>query len=145
MVIVMRHLSAVKKLLIVNFVMLLLFQIFVGFNDLDDYLIIFVFVLFLNDLYFKLTKPANILLQENKMKRIWMTLFLGVVISIPLIFELFNVRGVTQLFISKVCFILWAQAFLLDSFLHYRETHSTKWLVFTNLAGIFVLFFSIAI
>jgi hypothetical protein len=143
--IVMRHLSAVKKLLLINFIMLLSFQVFVGFKDLDDYLIIFVFALFLNDLYFKLTKPDSVLHQEMKIKRVWMSLFLCLIISIPLMFELFHVRGVTQLFISKLCFILWAQVFLLDSFLHYRETHSKRWLVFTNLAGIFVLFFSIAI
>lgn len=145
MAIVLKHLSAVKKLLLVNFVLLLSFQIFVGFKDLDDYLIIFVFALFLNDLYFKLTKPASVLFQEKKIKRIWMSLFLCLIISIPLLFELFHVQGTTQLFISKLCFILWAQVFLLDSFLHYRETHSKRWLVFTNLAGIFVLFFSIAI
>jgi hypothetical protein len=143
--IVMRHLSAVKKLLLINFIMLLLFQIVIGFKELDDYLVILVFALFLNDLYFKLTKPDSVLYQEKKIKRIGMSLFLCLVISIPLMFELFHVRGVNQLFICKLCFILWAQIFLLDSFFHYKETHSKRWLVFTNLAGIFVLFFSIAI
>jgi hypothetical protein len=138
-------LSAVKKLLIFNFVFLLLFQIFVGFKELDDYLVIFVFALFLNDLYFKLTKPMSNLYEEQKSKRIWMTLFLVLILLVPVFFELFHVKNATQSFVCKVGFILWAQAFLLDSFLHYRETNSKKWLLFANVGGIFIVFFSIAI
>jgi hypothetical protein len=141
----MQHLSAVKKLLIFNFVFLLLFQIFVGFRDLDDYLVIFIFVLFFNDLYFKLTKPSSELYQESKIKRIWMTAFLMVILLVPVLFDHFQVKNTTQSFISKIGLILWAQAFLLDSFLHYRETNSKKWLFFANVAGIFIVFFSIAI
>lgn len=141
----LQHLSAVKKLLIMNFVLLLTFQIFVGFKDLDDYLVIFVFALFLNDLYFKLTKPAVILFKENKARRLWMSLFLLLIILMPFAFESLNIKSSTQSFIGKVGLILWAQAFLLDSFLHYRETNSKRWLLFTNVGGIFILFFSIAI
>lgn len=141
----LQHLSSVKKLLLLNFVLLFLFQIFVGFKDLDDYLVIFIFALFLNDLYFKLTKPASVLCQESKRKRIGMTLFLLLVVLAPVFLDFFHVKSATQSFICKIGLILWAQAFLLDSFLHYRETHSKRWLVFTNVGGIFILFFSIAI
>lgn len=140
----LQHLSAVKKLLILNFVFLLLFQIFVGFQDLDDYLVIFVFALFLNDLYFKLYKPTNSMFHENKRRRIWMSLLLLLIVLMPNILETLQVKSSTQSFLGKVSLILWAQAFLLDSFLHYRETHSRRWLLFTNIGGIFILFFSIA-
>lgn len=142
---ILQHISAVKKLLILNFVLLLSFQIFVGFKDLDDYLVIFLFALFINDLYFKLTKPTAILFQENKARRLWMSLFLLMIILMPFVFESLQIKSATQSFIGKVGLILWAQAFLLDSFLHYRETHSKRWLLFTNVGGIFILFFSIAI
>lgn len=142
----LQHLSAVKKLLIINFVFLLLFQIFVGFDDLDDYLVIFIFALFVNDLYFKMTTSHQAeLTSSNKHKRIIMSLFLIVIIMGPFLFEFFDVKNATQSFLSKVGLILWAQVFLLDSFVHYRETHSKKWLLFANMAGIFIIFFSIAI
>jgi hypothetical protein len=141
----LQHLSSVKKLLLLNFILLLLFQIFVGFEDLDDYLVVFIFALFMNDLYFKLNNPISPLLLHEKRKRIWMTGLLVLLISLPLIFEIFHVQYGTQSFLSKVGLILWAQIFLLDSFIHYRDTHSRKWLLFTNIGGIFVLFFAIAI
>jgi hypothetical protein len=72
----LKHLSPIKKLLLLNFLLLLIFQIVIGFKDLDDYLVIFVFVLFLNDLYFKLTKPMPTLIHEEKRKRIWVSMFL---------------------------------------------------------------------
>ena len=140
----MKHISAVKKLLLLNFILLLLFQIFIGFKEIDDYLVIFIFALFLNDLYFKLTKPELNLLKEAKSKRKFMTIFLVILILVPVLFEVFNVKNGTQSFVCKVGLLLWAQAFLLDSFLHYKQTRSKKWLLFTNIGGIFIIFFSIA-
>lgn len=142
---VLRHISSVKKLLIINFFLLLFFQIVVGFRDLDDYLVIFIFALFMNDMYFKLTRPIEPIRREEKLKRISMTLFLIVLVSMPIILEYFHVRPVTQSIIGKGGLILWAQIFLLDSFIHYRETHSKKWLVFANMGCLFVLFFAIVI
>jgi hypothetical protein len=139
------HLSAIKKLLLLNFLLLLIFQIVVGFKDLDDYLVIFVFVLFLNDLYFKLNKPMPTIIHEEKRKRIWVSMFLLLLILTPFLVEYFHVKSTTQLFICKVGLILWSEIFLLDTFLKYRQTQSRKWLLFANLGGIFVLFFSIII
>jgi len=139
------HLSAIKKLLLLNFLLLLIFQIVVGFKDLDDYLVIFVFVLFLNDLYFKLNKPMPTTIHEEKRKRIWVSMFLLLLILTPFLVEYFHVKSTTQLFICKVGLILWSEIFLLDTFLKYRQTQSRKWLLFANLGGIFVLFFSIII
>ena len=139
------QLSSVKKLLLINFLLLLLFQIFVGFRDLDDYLVIFIFALFMNDLYFKLMKPLPVLAKNEKRKRIWMTIFLVLLISMPLVFQFFHVGLLAQSFMSKVGLILWSQVFLLDAFIHYRETQSKNWLVFANMGGIFILFFSIVI
>jgi hypothetical protein len=64
---------------------------------------------------------------------------------VPVLFDFFHVKNITQIFISKISLILWAQIFLLDSYLHYRETASKKWLLFTNIGGIFIVFFAIAI
>ena len=44
----------------------MLLQFLVGFKDFDDYLIAFVFVLFLNDLYIKLKKPDLIFYQDDR-------------------------------------------------------------------------------
>ena len=140
-----QNLSTVKKLLLVNFFLLFLFQIFVGFKDLDDYLVIFVFALFVNDLYLKLTRPARFVFREEKKMRIVMSIFLAIILLLPFMFEYFHVRSVTQSFVYKMGLIFWAQVFLLDSFKHYNETHSRKWLLFANVAGIFILFFSFAI
>ena len=142
---ILQQLSSVKKLLIINFLLLLFFQIFVGFKDLDDYLVLFVFALFLNDLYFKLTRPIPVLARAEKLKRIWMSIFLVILVLLPFIFNYFHLKPATQLIIGKGGLILWAQIFLLDSFMHYRETHSKKWLFFANMGGIFILFFSIVI
>jgi hypothetical protein len=141
----LRQLTTVKKLLLINFLLLLLFQIFNGFKELDDYLVIFIFVLFLNDLYLKLTTPPEILFQQKHDKRIWVTVFLLFILVMPFLFDYFHVKNSTQLFLSKIGFILWAQAFLLDSFMHYKETHSKKWLVFANVGVIFTVFFSFVI
>lgn len=112
----MKHISAVKKLLLLNFILLLLFQIFIGFKEIDDYLVIFIFALFLNDLYFKLTKPELNLLKEAKSKRKFMTIFLVILILVPVLFEVFNVKNGTQSFVCKVGLLLWAKLFYLIHF-----------------------------
>jgi hypothetical protein len=123
----------------------MVFQFIVGFRELDDYLLIFIFALFLNDLYFKLSRSNSLAQSSKSRNRLWMTLFLILLLLVPVLFDFFHVKNNTQIFISKVSLILWAQIFLLDSFLHYRETSSKKWLLFTNIGGIFIVFFAIAI
>ncbi len=62
-----------------------------------------------------------------------------ILLSLPIFFDVFNVSNAMRLTIYKLGFVLWAQVFLLDSFLHYKETHSKQWLVFTNTALLLII------
>ncbi|MGZ3789626.1 MAG: hypothetical protein ACXVLQ_13945 [Bacteriovorax sp.] len=134
-----RNLTKLKLVLLISFSILLLFQFLVGFRDFEDYLVVFIFVLFLNDLYFKVTKPAHFVLHEERLTRLLMSGVFLVLFSLPFIFDSFNVSNAIRLAIYKLGFVLWAQVFLLDSFLHYKQTHSKQWLVFANTAVLMII------
>lgn len=127
--------SKVKLFLFASFVVLLLTQLIMGFRYLDDYLVPFVFVLFLNDQFFKFKHPEKIYLLKNEKKiRLLMTIFFIVLFSLPALLDYYHVSERIQFFLYKMGFILWAQVFLLDAFNHYKETNSKKWLLFANTA-----------
>jgi hypothetical protein len=117
----------------------MLFQFLIGFRDFDDYLVGFIFVLFLNDLYSKIKHPATVHNQNEHIKRHSMSIVFLVLFSLPFLFDSFNVSNDTRLTLYKLGFVLWAQVFLIDSYLHYRQTHSKQWLVFTSLAVLMIL------
>lgn len=126
-------------MLLLSFSILMLFQFLVGFRDFEDYLVVFIFVLFLNDLYFKIKRPAHTYLQEERVKRLIMSVVFLVLLLMPFIFDSVNVSNATRLTLYKLGFVLWAQVFLLDSFLHYKQTHSKRWLVFANTAVLMII------
>jgi hypothetical protein len=117
----------------------MLFQFLVGFKDFDDYLIVFIFVLFLNYLYLKMKRTHNINFQEVRINRLIMSVVFFILFMLPFVFDSVNVSDVTRLTFYKMGFVLWAQVLLVDSFLHYKETHSKKWLVFTNMAALMIV------
>ncbi len=133
------QLTAIKKLLLLAFSVLLFFQLLVGFVSFDDYLVIFVYALFLNDLYIKIKKPDLLYYQDERVKRSQMSFVFFVLFLLPFVFDAFNVTDVTRLFLYKIGFILWAQIFLLDAFMHYRQTNSKRWLIITNVAVLFIV------
>lgn len=134
-----RHMTKVKLVLLMCFSLLMLFQFLVGFRDFEDYLVVFIFVLFLNDLYFKIKRPQTIHFQEERLKRLAMSAVFLVLFLLPFIFDSVNVSNATRLTLYKLGFVLWAQVFLIDSFLHYKQTHSKQWLVFANLAMLMII------
>ncbi len=135
-----RSLDKVKLTLLFLFFFLLLFQYAIGFNAFEDYLIILVFVLFLNDLYVKAkTRQVNFNDQE-RISRLIMSVVFFVLFLMPFIFDFANFSNGTRFNIYKLGFILWGQIFLLDSYHHYKKTNSKQWLVFTNMAILMILF-----
>ncbi len=135
----MRNLTKLKFVLLVSFCVLLLFQFLIGFRDFEDYLIVFIFILFLNDLYYKMVRPKTLIYHEERVMRLIMSAVFLILFMLPFAFDTFNVSNVTRLAIYKLSFVLWAQIFLLDSFLHYKQTHSKQWLVFTNTAVLMII------
>lgn len=133
------QLTRVKMALLLAFSTLLLCQLFIGFKSFDDYLIVFVYVLFLNDLYIKLRKPDLIFYQDERIKRSIMSIVFLVLFSLPFLLDVFNVNDAFRGFIYRVGFMLWAQVFLLDAFMNYRQTHSKQWLLITNMAALFIV------
>jgi hypothetical protein len=134
-----RNLTKLKLGLLLSFIVLLLFQFIVGFREFEDYLIIFIFILFLNDLYYKLTKPQPLVFHEERMTRLIMSGVFLFLLVLPFAIDSMNVSNTTRLTISKLGFVLWAQVFLLDSFFQYKQTHSKQWLVFANAAVILII------
>lgn len=132
--------SKVKQALLVSFLLLLFAQIFLGFKYFEDYLIIFIFALFLNDQFIKMKTPKNeeLLLNEKK-KRFAMSIVFLILLVVPTLFEFLHLSGAIQLFLYKLAFMIWAQIFLVDAFSHYKETKSKKWLLFTNTAVILIV------
>jgi hypothetical protein len=118
---------------------LILFQFIVGFKDFEDYLVIFIFVLFLNDLYFKIKRPQSHFFHEAGIKRLVMSAVFFGLFLLPFIFDSVNVSNATRMMLYKLGFVLWAQVFLIDSFLHYKQTHSKKWLLFANFAMLMII------
>jgi hypothetical protein len=124
---------------------LFVLQIFIGFKYFDDYLIILIFILFLNDQFYKLKHPnINLLIHEQK-KRNKISLFLLVIFLIPSIMDHVHLSYAKQLVFYKLGFILWAQAFLVDAYFHYKETHSKQWLLFANTAVLMIVIGAFAI
>jgi hypothetical protein len=131
--------TRIKLVLLLAFSLLILFQFFIGFSSFDDYLIGFVYILFLNDLYIKVKRPETNFYNEDRVKRIRMSLIFAVLFSMPFALDAFNVTDETRAFFYRLGFIIWAQIFLLDAFVNYRQTHSKKWLLFTNIAALFIV------
>ena len=134
-----RSMTRLKLILLASFSLLMLFQFLIGFKDFEDYLVIFIFILFLNDLYFKIKRPEAPLFKDGGIKRFTMSLlFLGLFL-LPFIFDSVNVSNATRLMFYKLGFVLWAQVFLIDSFMQYKQTHSKKWLLFANFAMLMII------
>lgn len=133
------QLTRIKLVLLLAFTVLMLCQFLIGFNSLEDYLIAFVYMLFLNDLYIKVKKPESNFYNADRKKRIRMSIIFTILFSMPFVLDLFNVNDVMRAFIYRLSFILWAQVFLLDAFANYRQTQSKKWLFITNLAALFIV------
>lgn len=131
--------TKIKLVLLISFSTLMLFQFLIGFRDFEDYLVVFIFVLFLNDLYFKIKRPQTIQYQEERNKRLTMSVVFLALFLLPFVFDSVNVSDATRLTLYKLGFVLWAQVFLIDSFLHYKQTHSKQWLVFANLAVLMII------
>lgn len=134
------QLTRIKLALLLAFSTLLLFQFLIGFQSFDDYLIGFVYVLFLNDLYIKVKKPDLCFYHDERIKRSIMSLIFLVLFSLPFILDGFNVTDATRGFIYRLGFMLWAQIFLLDAFVNYRQTQSRNWLLITNMAALLIVF-----
>lgn len=134
-----RNMTRIKLVLLLSFSTLMLFQFLVGFRDFEDYLVVFIFVLFLNDLYFKIKRSANIQFEKEGKKRFLMSLLFLFLFMLPFVFDSVNVSDVTRVRLYKLGFVLWAQIFLIDSFLHYKQTHSKQWLVFANMAALMII------
>lgn len=136
----LRNLNKIKLALLCLFSLLLIFQYAIGFNAFEDYLIIFVFVLFINDLHFKTTVLQININHQERTSRLIMSVVFFVLFLMPFIFDFANFSNEIRFTIYKLGFILWAQIFLLDSYLHYKKTNSKKWLVFANTAMLMILF-----
>lgn len=131
--------TKLRVTLLTSFIALILFQFIIGFRDFEDYLIVFIFILFLNDLYSKIKGPQVILLKKERMNRLLMSaIFLGLFLQ-PFVFDSVNISNNMRGMLYKLGFVLWAQIFLIDSFLHYKQTHSKQWLVFANLAILMII------
>lgn len=134
------QLTRIKLVLLLAFSVLMLFQFLIGFQSFDDYLIGFVYVLFLNDLYIKVKKPDLCFYHDERFKRSVMSMIFMVLFTLPFILDAFNVTDVARGFIYRLGFMLWAQIFLLDAFVQYRQTQSRNWLVITNMAALLIVF-----
>lgn len=133
--------SKVRKSLLLSFIFLMIYQIVTGFNNFEDYLLAFIFILFLNDQFLKLRHPDKIHVQDSeKRKRIFVTILISLLIALPSILDLLNISPKGQLILYKLGFILWAQVFLVDAFYQYKETNSKKWLLFANTAMFLIVF-----
>jgi hypothetical protein len=62
-----------------------------------------------------------------------------VLFTLPFMLDVFNVSDLTRLFLYRLGFMLWAQIFLLDAFMNYRQTQSRKWLLITNMAALLII------
>lgn len=134
-----RQVTRLKLVLFISFALLVLFQFLVGFNGLEDYLVIFIFVLFINDQYFKIKGTSKNFFQEERTTRVVMSAVFLVLFLLPFIFDSANVSNTARLTFYKLSFVLWAQILLIDSFIQYKQTQSKQWLVFANLAVLMVV------
>ena len=84
-------------------------------------------------------RPQSIHFQDERNKRFIMSVVFLFLFLLPFLIDAFNVSNGTRLNFYKLGFVLWAQVFLLDSFLQYKQTHSKKWLVFANTAVLLII------
>lgn len=140
-------LTRIRMALLVSFSLLMIWQLLVGFVSFDDYLIGFVYILFLNDLYLKLKHPELLfnvgndddsLKNRNKMSLIFLVLF-----TLPFLLDVWNISDGVRMFLYKIGFILWGQVFLIDAYLNYKQTKSYQWLGITVTAVLIIIVGSI--
>ena len=134
------QLTRIKLALLLAFSLLMLFQFLVGFTSFDDYLIAFVYILFLNDLYIKIKKPDLCFYHDERFKRSVMSVIFMLLFILPFLLDAFNVTDIARAFIYRLGFMLWAQIFLLDAFVQYKQTNSRNWLLITNMAALLIVF-----
>lgn len=141
------RLNMTRICLILSFVILLFTQLMIGIKELEDFLVIVIFLLFVNDVIYKLRHPDTLTLKPmsdaEKSLRRKMTWILFVIMFFPIVLDFFQVSVQGQSLIFKIVFILWAQVFLIDSVLNYRETHMKKWLLYSQTAAMIVLVFAL--
>jgi hypothetical protein len=133
------QISRTKLALLSLFSVLLLGQILIGFRNFEDYLIVFIFALFINDLYIKMKRPDLTYSHDEKIKRSVMTALFLALFTLPFLLDAFNISNGMRLFLYRLGFLLWAQVFLLDAFTNYRQTQSRRWLLITNMAVLLII------
>lgn len=133
------QLTRIKLALLISFTFLMLFQLLIGFQSFEDYLIGFVYLLFLNDLYAKVKKTDLNSPSDERKKRFVMSFFFLLLFCFSFALDVFNVTDGMRVFFYRLGFILWAQVFLLDAFANYRQTQSKKWLLITNMAVLLIV------
>ena len=138
------QLTRVKFALLFLFSLLLILQTLVGFQSFEDYLIGLVYILFLNDLYIKVKRSDLSLSQERIKRSVMSVIFVGLFLITFLLDEL-NITNAMRLYLYKLGFMLWAQIFLLDAFVNYRQTQQKSWLIITNMAVLLVVFGAFAV
>lgn len=134
------QLTRIKLALLLSFSALIVLQLLVGFKSFDDYLIVFVYVLFLNDLYIKIKRPDLGAYQDERIKRSMMSGVFLVLFTLPFMLDALNVTDQSRMFIYRLGYMLWAQVFLLDAFIQYKQKQSKQWLIITNTAALLIVF-----
>lgn len=133
------QLTRIKLALLLSFSILMFLQLLIGFKSFDDYMVVFVYVLFLNDLYTKIKRPDMLYYQDERFKRSIMSAIFMVLFTLPFVLDAFNVTDHSRLMLYRIGYMLWAQVFLLDAFLHYKQTQSKQWLLITNMAALLIV------
>ncbi|NOT77449.1 MAG: hypothetical protein HOP07_00440 [Bacteriovoracaceae bacterium] len=139
------QLTRIKFVLLMAFSLLLLLQALIGFQSFEDYLIGLVYILFLNDLYIKIKRTDLTHFNNERMKRSVMSVFFLVLFLMTFLLDELNVTNAVRLYIYKLGFMLWAQIFLLDAFINYRQTQQKSWLIITNMAVLLIVFGAFAV
>ncbi len=134
------QLTRIKLALLLSFSALIVLQLLVGFKSFEDYLIVFVYVLFLNDLYIKIKRPDLGAYQDERIKRSMMSGVFLVLFTLPFMLDALNVTDQSRMFIYRLGYMLWAQVFLLDAFIQYKQKQSKQWLIITNTAALLIVF-----
>lgn len=139
-------LTRIRLALLISFSLLMIWQLLVGFVSFDDYLIGFVYILFLNDLYTKLKHPEILFNMENDSplkNRSRMSLIFLILFTLPFLLDVWNISDSARMFLYKIGFILWGQVFLVDAYLNYKQTKSYQWLGITVTAVLIIIVGSI--
>ena len=139
------QLTRIKLVLLMAFSLLLLLQALIGFQSFEDYLIGLVYILFLNDLYIKIKRTDLSHYNNDRMKRSVMSVLFLVLFLMTFLLDELNVTNAVRLYLYKLGFMLWAQIFLLDAFINYRQTQQKSWLIITNMAVLLIVFGAFAV